>query len=506
MSDKKFKRKDKASVGNASRRRDLLLALSHAAQSIQRARSEEEVYRAVGEQVKSLGGEAALYIYAEGDKKFFLAHTTYAPRILRRVEALIGDEISNYRIAFPSGSVFARCLESGKSLHVRWTRKDVSNALPAPLRSLAEQLAALLNVQQGILAPLCADQKALGLLIVNGSALTEDDAPAVESFAAQIALSLRNVRLSQRMQSELAARRHAEAALRVQSAALEAAANAIAITDKTGVIQWVNPAWERLTGYSKEESVGHTPRLIRSGNHRPQFYEEMWKQILAGKVWRGEMTNRRKDGSLYFEEQTITPVLDEQGNITHFIAIKQDITERKQTEAALERMARTDSLTGFYNRRHLFELAGHEFDVARRYKQPLAVIMFDLDHFKEVNDTFGHITGDRILEQVAEAARAQLRDVDLVGRYGGEEFIILSPMTGARQARQFAERIRREVEALRIPTVHGEASVTLSFGIAEIIHDPMDSSIEDIIRRADKALYAAKQGGRNRTVIFRRSS
>ncbi|MBI5965341.1 MAG: diguanylate cyclase [Chloroflexi bacterium] len=192
------------------------------------------------------------------------------------------------------------------------------------------------------------------------------------------------------------------------------------------------------------------------------------------------------------------------------------VRERKRAEKALEsvnlelqtalarekQLARTDSLTGVNNRRHLYELAEHEIEVAVRYQQPLAVIMFDIDHFKKVNDIFGHLAGDQILEHVAQTACAQLRSADRIGRYGGEEFIILLPMTNAQQACLLAERIRLEVEALRVPTSKGDASVTLSIGVIELIHGRPSESVEEIFRRVDNAMYRAKQDGRNCTVIL----
>ena len=136
-------------------------------------------------------------------------------------------------------------------------------------------------------------------------------------------------------------RERAEEKLRWQSAALQSAANAIVITDRQGVIQWVNRAFERLTGYSVAEVAGQTPRLLKSGRHEPGFYKEMWETILAGRVWQGELVNRRKDGSSYHEEMTVTPVRDGRGEITHFIAVKQDVSERKRAEEAL-RQARDE--------------------------------------------------------------------------------------------------------------------------------------------------------------------
>jgi len=140
---------------------------------------------------------------------------------------------------------------------------------------------------------------------------------------------------------ELAARRNAEQLIRLLTVALESAANSIVITDRKGIIQWVNAAFERLTGYSPAEAIGQTPRLLKSGQHPPEFFKAMWEAITTGQVWQGELVNKRKDGSLYHEEMTVTPVRDNPGEITHFIAIKQDVTERKRAEQAL-RQARDD--------------------------------------------------------------------------------------------------------------------------------------------------------------------
>ena len=136
---------------------------------------------------------------------------------------------------------------------------------------------------------------------------------------------------------DITERKRAEQALRLQAAALTSAANAIVITDRDGRITWANPAFTDLTGYALEEAVGQSPRILKSGKHDQPFYEHLWDTILSGQVWHGALTNRRKDGSLYEDEQTITPVRDERGEITHFIAIKQDITLRKQAEEALQR-------------------------------------------------------------------------------------------------------------------------------------------------------------------------
>jgi diguanylate cyclase (GGDEF)-like protein/PAS domain S-box-containing protein len=182
--------------------------------------------------------------------------------------------------------------------------------------------------------------------------------------------------------------------------------------------------------------------------------------------------------------------------------------ELQQVLAREQELARTDALTGIHNRRYWFELAEHEFDIAARYRQPLSVIMFDVDHFKLVNDRFGHAVGDQMLERVAHVARAALRSSDAIGRYGGEECVIVLPMTTAAQAYPVAERIREGVAAIRISAPDGDAAVTLSIGVAEMILAPAgarlggDASIEDVSQRADETMYVAKQSGGNRIATW----
>jgi diguanylate cyclase (GGDEF)-like protein len=200
-----------------------------------------------------------------------------------------------------------------------------------------------------------------------------------------------------------------------------------------------------------------------------------------------------------------------------------DITERKQVEeelrhakSALEManlelqrilqheklLACTDGLTGLYNRRHFFKLAEREFQAALRYHQPLALMMFDMDDFKWVNDTFGHLAGDNLLVNVAQTTVRHVRSVDVVARYGGDEFIVLLPKASARQAFSIGERIRAAITAIVVESAKELFTVRLSIGIAEVQQEPVDENIEHVIQRADRALYKAKRLGRNRTVIF----
>ena len=201
-----------------------------------------------------------------------------------------------------------------------------------------------------------------------GSSANEAAVESLKCGAADYVLKQRPERLVPAVRraveeaQERVARKQAEARLRLQSAALESTANAIVIADRAGDVIWVNPAFTRLTGYSAQEIVGRNPRLLKSGKHDQAFYQNLWETILAGRVWHAEMVNRRKDASLYTEENTITPVLDPRGEITHFIAVKQDITERKELESQLRQAQKMEALG---------QLAG---GVAHDFNNLLAVI------------------------------------------------------------------------------------------------------------------------------------
>lgn len=307
--------------------------------------------------------------------------------------------------------------------------------------------------------------------------------------------------------------------LRLQSAALQAAANAVVITDLEGAIQWVNPAFTTITGYTKEEAIGQNPRLLKSDKHEPSFYKNLWETVLAGQVWRGELVNRRKDGSTYYEEQTITPVRNEQDKITHFIAIKQDVSTRKQAEESLrninerlrthimqveelqERLreqAIRDPLTGLFNRRYLDEMLNRELARSERQSAPISLVMLDLDHFKKINDTHGHQAGDIILRLLGDLLDDLVRAGDIVCRYGGEEFVVVMPGAPLEIATHRAEEWRLAFGLMSVQYQGATLQTTLSAGVAT--YPQHARSAEQLLRAADQALYQAKQTGRNRVV------
>lgn len=299
--------------------------------------------------------------------------------------------------------------------------------------------------------------------------------------------------------------------LRVQAMALRSAANGVMITDRTGTITWVNPATCSITGYSADELVGRHTRILKSGRHDQAFYARLWETVMRGDRWSGTIVNRRKDGSEYQEEQTIAPVLDENGAITHFIAIKQDVTEQRRIQAELaarmteieslngqlREQAVRDPLTGLHNRRYLEEMMKRDFSRADRSGESLVVAMIDVDHFKRINDAHGHAVGDRVLLQLAEVLLAHVRSSDLVCRFGGEEFVVVMPHAEMPGASKRAEKWRTAFAARAVEGREGAVvSCTISIGLAR--YRDAGEPFSACLKRADEALYAAKDAGRDR--------
>jgi diguanylate cyclase (GGDEF)-like protein/PAS domain S-box-containing protein len=290
--------------------------------------------------------------------------------------------------------------------------------------------------------------------------------------------------------------------LNLQAAALKAAANAIVITDFHGTIIWVNHAFTAMTGYSEEEVLGKNPRLLKSGEQSDNYYAEMWSTISSGKVWKGEIVNRRKDGTTYTEEMTITPVTQGVGNAadTHFIAIKQDITQRKAAEKQAQFLAYYDALTGLPNRTLLQDRLTKALASARRQKCRVALLFFDLDGFKTINDSLGHSVGDLVLKQVAERLMKWAREQDTVARVGGDEFlIVLTSVKDIPDVAVAAERLMNTMNAAYVVQGHS-LGISCSIGIS--IFPEHGANSETLIKDADAAMYCAKENGCNNFRFF----
>ena len=320
----------------------------------------------------------------------------------------------------------------------------------------------------------------------------------INTGVSAIQLGAQDYLVKNQLQPELLARvvRYARERLRAQEekrllAAAFESAHAIIITDADGTIQRVNPAFEAVTGYPAGEVVGCTPAVLQSGCHDAAFYAGMWSALGEQGWWSGEVWNRRRDGSVYPQWESITALHDRRGAVTHYVAVFHDISEQKRLEEALAQQATHDRLTGLFNRARLEELLEYEHERIRRSGGGCALVLLDIDHFKVVNDTHGHPAGDAVLRALADCLSRELRRVDQAGRWGGEEFLLLLPDTDPAGSATLANRLRRAVRALEGPPV---GPITVSAGIA---HLAPEESVAATLQRLDDALYAAKAAGRD---------
>ena len=284
--------------------------------------------------------------------------------------------------------------------------------------------------------------------------------------------------------------RRADRELRKLSSAVEHSPSSTIITDPSGCIEYVNPKFTQVTGYSADEVVGKNPRLLKSGETPEGVYEELWRSITAGDTWSGEFRNRRKDGSLYWERASISPVLGKDGAITHFVAIQEDVTERKRHAAALEYQALHDALTDLPNRTLFFDRLQQVIRAAHRSGDVLSVLVMDLDGFKEINDTLGHFHGDIVLKQVGTRLTAAVREADTVARLGGDEFALLLPGASTGQALDVVTKLGRALK----PSfdIDGRA-VDLGASIGVVTYPEHGEDASTLVQRADVAMYMAKR-------------
>ncbi|MFC1748098.1 diguanylate cyclase domain-containing protein [Pseudomonadota bacterium] len=279
---------------------------------------------------------------------------------------------------------------------------------------------------------------------------------------------------------------------------IDSAQDGIIVTDADQRIKIVNPAFCDLTGYDEQDVLEQTPAMLSSGQHDDHFYEQMWRSIEEDKRWRGEIWNRRNDGSIFPGLLSISTIEDDSEKVTHYVGIFTDISQQKASEKHYQDMAYHDPLTGLANRLLFLDSLRSEIREAKRSNTEVALLFLDLDGFKQVNDTAGHDVGDILLKQVARRLLLTVRSEDTVARIGGDEFTIVLKTTNNRDA--IAEIGNKLVRVINKPILINDTNfhVGACIGIACYPHDAEDA--ETLITIADEAMYEAKQTGKNRVI------
>ncbi|MHB1567284.1 MAG: GGDEF/EAL domain-containing response regulator [Acidiferrobacter sp.] len=471
-----------------SRSNQSLSGLYHIAVGLNGAASEYEVADRALERAMDLPGVCAGWVVLqEPEHRFRVVATRNLPPALAAPTAFEGD------------CTCRRWLRSG----------DLEGAVNLECERLKRAHGDTQGLRYHASIPLWVGDRRLGLMnLVGGDAQVFDDTDlkTLHGVGNQVAIALERAQLhghleqlvqerTEALTAEIAERKQADTEIRKLLRAIEQTADSIFITDPDGVIEYINPAFESITGYSRAEAIGRTPRIVKSGKHDTAFYEKLWGTLRRGEVYRNVLINRKKEGPLYYEEITITPLIGEVGEVTHYVSAGKDITARIQAEERLHHLAHHDLLTDLPNRALFTERLEQAITRSRWPTRAIAVLFIDLDRFKLVNDTLGHEAGDQLLQACGARLRASVRDADTVARFGGDEFAVILDSLGS--LNDVAPVAQKLIDALALPFVinNHEFFVTVSIGICAYPNDGQDT--QTILKHADVAMYRAKQEGGN---------
>jgi diguanylate cyclase (GGDEF)-like protein/PAS domain S-box-containing protein len=299
---------------------------------------------------------------------------------------------------------------------------------------------------------------------------------------------------------DITERKRVEVELRLATQVFESCREAITVTDAETRILWVNRAFSDITGYSAAEAVGQTPRLLASGRHHRDFYQEMWRALIATGRWQGEIWNRSKTGEVYPEWLGISAVHDGQGHLTHYVGIFSDLSEHKARIDQIEFLAHHDPLTALPNRLLLQDRLDRALSQAERSQSSVALLFLDLDRFKLVNDSLGHALGDQLLQHVALRLHQKLRDTDTLSRQGSDEFMIVLPDTGVEGAGHVARNLLECLDRQPMQIADHSLSVTASIGIS--LYPDHGQDRDSLLKQAGAALRYAQSSGGNSCRFF----
>ncbi|HED39634.1 MAG TPA: EAL domain-containing protein [Chromatiales bacterium] len=453
-----------------------LLGIHHCSQPVRYSDSEQKLFEAVGRRIAdSLTTLVALRDLRESEArlKTFIEH---APEAI-------------FVIDCDSGS-FVDANHNAATLF----RKTRSELLTSNFTSLSPE------VQPSG----CHSRPTVEALIndaINGGApifeweFTTDNEERLLCEVHLIRLPSQEKRLIRASVTNITSRKQAESRMHKLSTALAQTADAVMITNKEGIIEYVNKSFEIITGYQQQDIIGKTPNILNSGNQTTSFYKTLWETITAGEVFSNVFLNQKKDGSLYYEEKSITPLHNSGGEITHFISTARDISGHMKIQEHLEFLAHHDVLTQLPNRIELIKALDQVIVNAEKNGSSLAVLFLDLDRFKVINETLGHDIGDSSLQQVSKLLIKCLREDDIIARFGGDEFaIVLNNIKDASEAGQTTQRI---LDSFSSPLMVDGHEVFLSASIGITVYPRDGDNSKSLLKNAGTAVYHAKEHGRN---------
>ena len=306
------------------------------------------------------------------------------------------------------------------------------------------------------------------------------------------------------IQKDVTTRKQAEETRILYEKVFQNTMQGVMITDQYSNILLVNEAFTKITGYSFQEVIDNNPKILSSGKQEAQFYQQLWRDVQLKGQWEGELWNKRKNGEIYPEFLNISEVRNKQNQVTNYVAVFTDITESKKRENQLAKMSMRDALTGIENRRGFDRYLEDKWGMLAEIGEPMSLILIDIDYFKQFNDHYGHLEGDVTLIKVAQQIASSIdNETALAARYGGEEFAIVLPQYDLEVAYELAQQICLSIEQAAIVHKHSPVKevISISCGVASII-PTKDTDVNTLIDFADQALYAAKEQGRNRVVIY----
>ncbi len=348
-----------------------------------------------------------------------------------------------------------------------------------------------------IAVPILSGRKVLGVIsmyLEEGCMKDEED----EQFLTTVANTLAGIIEGKEKEREL----------RKLSAIIEKSINIVLITNVNGNIEYVNPRFEEVTGYSREEVTGKTPAILSSGETTAEEYKEFWDVILSGKTWQGRFKNRNKNGEFYIVSALVSPIMDEKGDISHFLAVQEDLTEKISSEERIDYLVSYDNLTGLYNRDRFSNEMNALIQKVEHTGKTGVLLLVDIDGLKIINDTYGHNVGDQLIKQTAGVLKHELEDIKagqeeakeaIVGRLGSDEFAFFLPFTERAAGLDIAEQLRRSVELMEV--IGKDVRMTVSIGV--VLCPDHGNTLKDLLTKGDAALIRIREQGRNRSDVYR---